>query len=338
MLDLNNAVSAKVFSLKPTAPYGNRLVIDLEAKSKNKLTKIVTKPKQQLRNIVIAIDAGHGGDDPGSIGPSGTFEKKVVLQIAKRLQRLINKVPGMKAILTRKGDYFVTLNGRSELARKQKVDLLVSIHADAFTSPKPRGASIWLVSKRRAKSEMGRWLEQKERHSELLGGAGDAIQNTDSEQYLAMTLIDMVSDKSLAISHTLASGILKQVGKITKLHKRRPESANFGVLKSPDIPSILIETGFISNPKEEKLLRSANHQQKLARAINSGIVSYFKKHAPSDTLMANRSAAKMHKVVKGDSLSRIAKRYNISVIKLKRANNLKSDIVRLGQRLTIPRT
>ena len=337
VLDLTKPVSAKLFSLKPTNPYGNRLVIDIEPKAKAS-KKVVHKPKKKLRDIIIAIDAGHGGDDPGSIGPSGTFEKKVVLQIAKRLQALINKTPGMKAVLTRGGDYFVTLNGRSELARKRKVDLLVSIHADAFTSPKPRGASVWVVSKRRAKSEMGRWLEQKERHSELLGGAGDAIENTDSEQYLAMTLIDMVSDKSLAISHDMAAGILKQLGKVTKLHKRHPESASFGVLKSPDIPSILVETGFISNPKEEKLLRSSSHQRKLANAIKTGIVGYFKKHAPSDTLMANRNATKTHKVVRGDSLSRIAKRYNVSITKLKRANNLKSDVVRLGQRLTIPRS
>ena len=338
VLDLTKPISAKVFSLKPTNPYGDRLVIDIQAKVNKRASKVVSKPKKTLRDIIIAIDAGHGGDDPGSIGPAGTYEKKVVLQIAKRLQAQINKTAGMKAILTRKGDYFVTLNGRSELARKSKVDLLVSIHADAFTSPKPRGASVWVVSKRRAKSEMGRWLEQKERHSELLGGAGDAIQNTDSEQYLAMTLIDMVSDKSLAISHNLASGILKQVGKVTKLHKRHPESANFGVLKSPDIPSILVETGFISNPKEERLLRSSKHQQKIAIAVKTGIVAYFKAHAPSDTLMANRTASRAHKVVKGDSLSRIAKRYNVSVSKIKKANNLKSNVVRLGQRLTIPRT
>ena len=337
VLDLTKPVSAKVFSLKPTQPYGDRLVIDIEAKAKTS-QKVVHKPKKKLRDIIIAIDAGHGGDDPGSIGPRGTFEKRVVLKIAKRLQTLINNTPGMKAILTRKSDYFVTLNGRSELARKNKVDLLISIHADAFTSPKPRGASVWVVSKRRAKSEMGRWLEQKERHSELLGGAGDAIENTDSEQYLAMTLIDMVSDKSLAISHDMAASVLKQLGKVTKLHKRHPESASFGVLKSPDIPSILVETGFISNPAEEKLLRSTSHQRKLANAIKVGIVSYFKRHAPSDTLMANRNAPKIHKVVKGDSLSRIAKRYNVSVTKLKRANNLKSDVVRLGQRLTIPRS
>ncbi|MBM7071600.1 N-acetylmuramoyl-L-alanine amidase [Shewanella sp. 202IG2-18] len=338
VLDLTKPVSAKIFSLKPTKPYGDRLVIDIETKGKSSTVKVVTKPKKKLRDIIIAIDPGHGGDDPGSIGPAGTYEKKVVLQIAKRTQALINKVPGMKAILTRRGDYFVTLNGRTEIARNKKVDLLVSIHADAFTTPKPRGASVWLVSKRRAKSEMGRWLEQKERHSELLGGAGDAIENTDSEQYLAMTLIDMVSDKSLAISHQIADGVLGQVGRVTKLHKRHPESASFGVLKSPDIPSLLVETGFISNPQEERLLRSTKHQQKLANAIKTGIVSYFKKHAPSDTLIANHSAPKIHKVKRGDSLTRIARRYNVSVARIKKANNLKSDVVRLGQRLTIPRT
>ncbi len=335
VIDLTNPVLAKIFSLKPTKPYGDRLVIDIGVKTKPS-QKVVHKPEKKLRDIIIAIDPGHGGEDPGSIGPSGTYEKKVVFSIAERLQARINAVPGMKAVLTRKGDYYVTLNGRSELARKDKVDLLISIHADAFTTPKPRGASVWVVSKRRAKTEMGRWLEKKERHSELLGGAGDAIENTDNEQYLAMTLIDMVSDKSLAISHQMAASILRQLGKVTKLHKRQPESASFGVLKSPDIPSILVETGFISNPEEEKLLRSASYQRKLADAIKTGIVNYFKRHAPSDTLMANRYTAKIHKVVRGDTLSRIARRYNVSVTQLKRANNLKSDVVRLGQRLTIP--
>ncbi len=310
------------------------MVGDIEPTAKSK-PRIVKQAVRKLRNIIVAIDAGHGGDDPGSIGPSGTYEKKVVFEIANRLRKLIDATPGMTAIMTRKGDYFVKVNRRSELARKNKVDLLISIHADAFTSPKPRGASIWVLSKGRAKSEMGRWLEQKERHSELLGGAGGIIQNNDSEQYLAMTLIDMVSDKSMALSHTIASQLVSEVGQITKLHKKHPESGNFGVLKSPDIPSILVETGFISNPREEKLLRSSAHQKKLAKALHKGVLKYFRQHAPSDTLLANNKNIK-HKVVRGDSLTKIALRYQVSVNSIKKANNLKSSVVRIGQKLKIP--
>ncbi|MGB0892826.1 MAG: N-acetylmuramoyl-L-alanine amidase [Parashewanella sp.] len=341
VLDLKGKVNANLFSLKPTPPYGNRVVVDIEpaskTKSQSKPKAIIKKPSNNLRDIIVAIDAGHGGEDPGSIGPSGTHEKKVVLQIANRLQRLINKNVGMKAILTRKSDYFVNLNRRSELARKQKVDLLISIHADAFTSPKPRGASVWVLSKRRANSEMGRWLEKKERHSELLGGAGDIIENTDSEQYLAMTFIDMVSDKSMVISHTVASKVLREMGRVTKLHKKQPEAASFGVLKSPDIPSILVETGFISNPTEERLLRSGSHQQKLAVAINKGVLQYFKQYPPIDTLLASRTNLK-HKVKRGESLSRIAQRYQVTVGSIKKVNKLKSNVVKIGQQLVIPRS
>ncbi|WP_133405773.1 N-acetylmuramoyl-L-alanine amidase [Parashewanella tropica] len=336
VIDLNKSIKAKVFSLKPTAPYGNRLVVDLEPTVKT-AKKIVHQPKKALRDIVIAIDAGHGGEDPGSIGPSGMHEKKVVLQIAKRLKALIDKTPGMRAIMTRTGDYFVNLNRRSEIARKQEADLLVSIHADAFTTPQPRGASVWVLRKGRAETEMGRWLEQKERHSELLGGAGEIIQNTDSEQYLARALIEMVSDKSLTISHTVASDVLKQMGRVTKLHKKHTESAGFAVLKSPDIPSILVETGFISNPREERLLRSNKHQYRLANAIYKGIYQYFKINAPSDTLMASTATIK-YKVVRGDSLSKIAQRYQVSVNSIKKANKLRSNTVRIGQNLIIPRS
>lgn len=337
VIDLVKPIKSNLFSLPPTAPYGNRLVVDLDDSTTSaSQPKVVSQPNGTMRDIIVAIDAGHGGDDPGSIGPSGIYEKKVVMQIADRVARKVNSTPGMRAIMTRTGDYFVNLNKRSELARKGKADLLISIHADAFTSPKPMGASVWVLSKRRANSEMGRWLEQKEKHSELLGGAGDIIQNTDSEQYLAMTLLDMVSDKSMAISHSVAQDVLKDLGGVTGLHKSRPESASFAVLKSPDIPSILVETGFISNPKEERLLSSSSHQEKLAVAIHKGILRYFEDNAPADTMLANKRDVK-HKVARGESLSIIAQRYQVSVDSLKKANNLKSDVVRIGQQLVIPR-
>ncbi|MBB1268297.1 N-acetylmuramoyl-L-alanine amidase [Shewanella sp. SR44-3] len=353
VLDLHKPVKANLFSLPPTAPYGNRLVVDLDDSAAGQLASSssssssssptnLTSSSQGLRDVVIAIDAGHGGEDPGSIGPSGIHEKRVVLEIANRLAAKINQTPGMRAVMTRRGDYFVNLNKRSELARTSKADLLISIHADAFTSPKPQGASVWVLSMRRANSEIGRWLEQKEKHSELLGGAGEIIQNTDSEQYLAMTLLDMSMNSSMAISHAIAGDILKDLNSVTKLHKHKPEAASFAVLKSPDIPSILVETGFISNPYEERQLKSGVYQDKLARAIHSGVLRYFASNAPSDTVLAKRGVSnsvgsQKHKVARGESLSVIAQRYQVSVGRLKQANNLKSDVVHVGQNLVIPR-
>ncbi len=340
VIDLVKPAKSNLFALPPTAPYGNRLVVDLEGSSSgssstSKSTTTAKSASTTLRDVIVAIDAGHGGDDPGSIGPSGLYEKRVTLQIAKKLEAKINATPGMKAVMTRTGDYFVNLNKRSEIARGNKADLLISIHADAFTSPQPHGASVWVLSMRRANSEIGRWLEQKEKHSELLGGAGEIIQNTDNEQYLAMTLLDMSMDRSMAISHNVAGDVLSNLGKVTKLHKHRPESASFAVLKSPDIPSILVETGFISNHREEKLLTQRDHQNNLASAVHKGVLRYFKANPPVDSLMANKGVN--HKVAKGESLSVIAHRYQVSVASIKRANNLKSDTVRIGQTLVIPR-
>lgn len=358
VIDLVKPLNPNLFSLPVTAPYGNRLVVDLEDKSvtaelsavsSTPVKKNVTQSVQASRDIVIAIDAGHGGDDPGSIGPSGLYEKKVVFEISKRLASKINDTPGMRAVMIRSGDYFVNLNRRSELARNSKADLLISIHADAFTSPNPRGASVWVLSMRRANSEIGRWLEQKEKHSELLGGAGEIIQNTDNEQYLAMTLLDMSMNSSMAIGHSVAGDILKDLGAVTELHKSRPESASFAVLKSPDIPSILVETGFISNPKEERLLSSSRHQESIATAIYKGVNRYFHNNPPADTLLAkknttgstvkssSKSAGNIkHKVSRGESLSAIAQRYKVPMASIIRANGMKTDVVQLGQTLVIP--
>ncbi|MEZ9139431.1 MULTISPECIES: N-acetylmuramoyl-L-alanine amidase [unclassified Shewanella] len=337
VLELASPVKASLFSLTPTAPYGNRLVVDLDNSANQPAAKKqVVQTSKRSTDVIVAIDAGHGGEDPGSIGPKGTFEKQVVLAISKRLERKINETPGMKAVMTRSGDYFVNLNQRSELARNSRADLLLSIHADAFTTPHPKGASVWVLSKRRANTEIGRVFEDKEKHSELLGGVGDIIQNTDSEQYLVMTLIDMSMDHSMAESHSIATDILSGLGKVTKLHKNKPESASFAVLKSTDIPSILIETGFISNPKEEKQLLNGNHQQKLANAIHKGVVNYFEANPPAGTAFAKTSNVK-HTVRSGESLSVIAQRYKVSVASIKKSNNLKSDVLRIGQKLVIPR-
>ena len=334
VFDLKSKISPMIFALKPTAPYGNRLVVDLIDTNQ----KVVqTQNKMPVnRDIVIGIDAGHGGEDPGSIGGKGNYEKHVTLAIAKKLERLINKESGMKAMLTRTGDYYLSIHKRTEKARKAQVDLLISIHADAFTSPKPHGASVWTLSLRRADSEIGNWLESKEKHSQLLGGAGEVIKDVSTEKYLARTLIDMSMGHSMEQGFGIAENVLKELKTITKLHKRSPQAASLGVLKSPDIPSILIETGFISNPKEEELLINGWHQQRLAKAIMTALKSYYKKNPPDGTWFASHYRLQKHKVKRGESLSVIAAKYQTSVSAIKSANHLKSNTLAIGQVLSIP--
>ncbi len=334
VLELKKSYQLTVFPLAPAGQYGNRLVIDLYDKNKV-ATKVVSKPKVRLGDIIIGIDAGHGGEDPGSIGAKGTHEKRVTLAIAKKLQTLINKEKGMKAVMIRSGDYYVDLNRRTSLARKKHVDFLVSIHADAFRTPGPSGASVWVVTKRRAESELARWLLKREKKSELLGGGGGVIKNT-SDSHLALALADMSKEHSLGVSFGVANDVISQLRKITKMHKKTPQNGNFAVLKSSDIPSILVETGFISNHKEEKNLTWSKHQQSLANAIHVGIRNYFMAHPLTGSYFA-AVGYKKHKVRSGESLSVLAQRYNISMATLKSVNNLKSNSLRIGQTLKIPR-
>ncbi len=334
VLELTKSYQPTVFPLTPAGQYGHRLVIDLYDKKRSK--KNLSKPKQSVGDIIIGIDAGHGGEDPGSIGGKGTYEKRVTLAIAKKLQQVINKEKGMKAVMIRSGDYYVNLNRRTSLARDEHVDFLVSIHADAFHTPGPSGASVWVVTKSRAESELSRWLVNREKKSELLGGGGGVIKNT-SDSHLALALADMSKEHSLGVSFGVANNVIKELKKITKMHKKTPQNGNFAVLKSSDIPSILVETGFISNHKEEKNLTWSKHQQRLANAIHAGIKKHFLAHPLTGSYFAS-VGYKKHKVRSGESLSVLAKRYNISMIKLKSLNKLKSNSLRIGQTLKIPRT
>ena len=354
VFELKNLVKPVVFPLTPAGEYGHRLVIDLPyANSAQGATAALpaAMPQQQqvVRNaaptgqkqVVIAIDAGHGGEDPGAIGPKKNREKHVTLAIARRLADLINKEPGMRAVMTRTGDYFVNLNQRSEIARRGRADLLLSIHADSVANSGPRGASVWVLSSNRANREMAGWLEKQERQSELLGGVGEVISQTDGNPYLTRTFLDLSMDKSRADSYAISEHILSAMGKVVRLHKAKPEHASLAVLKSPDIPSLLIEAGFISNPEEERLLLTAEHQQKVAQAVFNGVKSYYRQNPPSGTMMASQShaqgGAQKHTVRSGESLSLIAQRYGVSMSRLKGHNGMQSDVVRIGQVLDIPR-
>ncbi|NQZ03211.1 N-acetylmuramoyl-L-alanine amidase [Idiomarina sp.] len=336
VIELNKTAEFEIFPLPANERYNDRLVVDIKGKSIERSGPAKSIEELKDRKITIAVDAGHGGDDPGSIGPSGTYEKTVVLKIARALAKMINDDPGMQAYLVRTGDYYVGLNDRPQKAWDAKADFFVSVHADAFRTPQPRGGSVWVLSKRRADSEIGRWLETRERQSELLGGAEAIIQSNSHEPFLAQTLLDMSMDRSIAGAYSAARHIIDEMGSVTKMHKTAPQAASLAVLKSPDKPSILVETGFISNPGEERLLLSNSHQQKLARAIYNGIRRYFINNPIENTLLAQQASME-YTVKSGDSLSEIAERYGTTVRAIKRENQLRSDVVRIGQKLTIPR-
>lgn len=335
VLDLKAEVRPKSFVLKPQREYGHRLVIDLYNKDEDAPPTPVkqVEPSDRPREVLIAIDAGHGGEDPGAIGRHGTREKDVVFGIAQKLQRLVEKERGMKPMMVRRGDYFVPLKRRVDIARKHNADLFVSIHADAFRKPQARGSSVYILSDGSATSEMARFLADSENNSDLIGG----VSLDDKDDLTKMVLVDMLQNATIEDSHELASDVLSGLRHVTRLHKNRVEQAGFRVLKAPDIPSILVETAFISNPYEERKLRNAAHQMKLARAILNGIRRYFRTNAPAGTLLAR--ADRRHRIASGDTLSGIAERYRVSVSRLKKLNGLHDDdTLQIGQVLQIPYT
>ena len=306
VLDLKSEVKPQAFVLKPVGDYGHRLVLDIYPifppdplmallnegavksaqanaheyiKSDRKSRKTTTSNKKSdstVRLITVAIDPGHGGEDPGAMSRRGTHEKNITLAIARKLKAKIDAEPNMRAALTRDGDYFLSLPMRLEKARKLNADLFVSIHADAFVKPHARGSSVFTLSERGATSAAARWLAKKENDADLIGGV-----NLDTKDpYLNKTLLDLSLSQTREDSHTLAREVLSEIGEINHLHKNNVEQAGFAVLKSPDIPSILVETAFISNPDEERKLRNKAYQDKMAKAMLDGIKRYFSKNPP----------------------------------------------------------
>lgn len=277
------SVAKNPFNNKPT------VVMSSESTTTNTARPIKTTRVANSDRVVVAIDAGHGGQDPGAIGQNGLQEKSVTIAVARRLEALLNSDPMFKPVLTRNGDYFISVMGRSDVARKQGANVLVSIHADAAPNRSATGASVWVLSNRRANSEMGNWLEQHEKQSELLGGAGDVLANTASDPYLSQAVLDLQFGHSQRVGYDVATKVLNELQSIGDIHKRRPEHASLGVLRSPDIPSLLVETGFISNSTEERLLGSSAYQEKIANAIYKGLRSYFLAHPlQADPKVENR--------------------------------------------------
>jgi N-acetylmuramoyl-L-alanine amidase len=318
------------------------------------------------RQVIVAVDAGHGGKDQGAHGPSGLLEKDVTLAVARDLAAQINRQPGMKAILTRDGDYFIPLQRRYEIARENQADLFVAIHADSYTSSDARGSSVWVLSPRGKSSVAAQMLADRENSSDLIGGVSLAAEN-DS---LASVLLDMQQGWAVQASETVAQNVLSALGALGPTHRGYVEHANFVVLRSPDVPSILVETAFISNPDEEHKLRDPGHQQQLASAIMDGVKGYFTSNPPPGTWFAMDAARRkgvnlgsgsdvasvgksgdklasasapadsdvrdMHRVANGETLRSIAKQYGVSVSSLKSMNGISSNSVRVGTMLEIP--
>ncbi len=288
-----------------------------------------SRPVSPARTQVIAIDAGHGGDDVGAIGMRGTYEKDVVLAIARELARQINAEPGFKAVLIRDGDYFIDLRDRMVRARRHRADMFVSIHADAFQNRRVTGSSVYVLSNRGATSEAARWLAERENAADLVGG----VTLEDKDPQLRSVLLDLSQTASLEASLKVAENVLHALKQVGQVHREQVQAAGFMVLKSPDIPSLLVETAFISNPSEEQQLRDHRFRVKIAGAVKEGIKAYFKGHTLPGQRYANM---RRHMVAQGDTLTRIAQRYDVSAQQILAANNRRNPTVHLGEILRIP--
>ena len=343
VLEMSATVNPRSFVLKANEKAGDRLVLDLYDQQAEGDSTTVTTVKKSVkqsakRDIVIAIDAGHGGEDPGAIGPNKRREKVVVMAIARELDALFKADKGFAPTLIRSGDYYISLRGRRELARKRQADLFVSIHADAFKRKEAYGASVYALSTRGATSTAASYLAQRENAADLVGG----VSLSDKDDVLAGVLADLSMTSTLDTSLKLGGKVLGKMDNVAKLHKRQVEQAGFAVLKSPDIPSILVETGFISNPEESRKLVSSSYQKKMARAIHAGIKDWFLAHPPSGTLIAwqKQQGGRQYVIASGDTLSGIAQRFNVSLSDLKSYNSISGtgSKIRVGQKLLIPTT
>jgi N-acetylmuramoyl-L-alanine amidase len=326
VFDLSKEVSPRSFLLAPSGKSGHRLVIDLHDKTKS--TKVRTSNK---RDVIVAIDAGHGGRDPGATGRSGTHEKLITLQIAKRLEKDINAQRGMKAVLIRKNDRYMRLRDRIHKARDSHADMMISLHADSFPDPRARGSSIYALSVDGASSETARMLAEKENAADLLFGD---VSLAVEDQMVKEVLFDLSLTGTIESSLDIGGEILGQLKSVNRVHKKKVQQAGFAVLKAPNIPSVLLETAFISNPREEKNLRSASHQKKVSKAITRGVNKYFSRKAPPGTWLASSECD--YVVCSGDNVATIAKQHNVNEPDLRARNGLHADNLIAGRVIKIP--
>lgn len=349
VFDLKETVRPRTNLLKPVDPFGWRLVLDLFDNQQASVRTVepaahTGSVSSGSRLMVVAIDAGHGGEDPGARGPSGVYEKKVVLAIAKKLYALMKKEPGIKPVLVRDSDYYVPLAERRKIASdRHQADVFISIHADAFTNPKAHGASVFAISSRGATSAQARFLAEMANDSDRIAGVYEEEKDNNG---LLSVLAEMTMHGSMTHSLILGRQVLEEMSSVTKLHggRKKVEQAGFAVLKEPRMVSILVETGFISNRDEEKNLNSSRHQEKLAKAILRGVNKYFETHPkPGSWYAARRNgnapsggAGSHYRIQSGDTLSSIARRYSVTEVDLRRANGLSSDRIQVGKELRIP--
>jgi len=340
VLELNQPAKPKTFMLVPQAQYGYRLVVDLPPATAE---PIVRRPPQTTtdrgRDIVVVVDAGHGGEDPGALGRGGAREKDVVLAIAKKLAAEVDAQPGMRAVLVRGGDYFVAHRKRMEIAHEARADFFISIHADSYRDPTAKGSTVYVLSDKAASDEAALLLAQRENASDLIGGVALA----DKDQMLARVLLDLSQSAAMNASMVAGQRLIRRMSAVTAMRRREVQQAPFLVLKSPDIPSVLVETAYISNPREEASLRSAKYQSALAVALRQGIVDYFAANPPEGSYFAANPPAATpevvrHVIARGETLSGIAERYQVSSASIRRTNSLRTDVLRVGQVLTIPRS
>jgi len=342
VFDLSGDFRTNVFTLPAEGAYPFRVVVDVvgyiagEAPPERQAARVTAEPPVQKRDIVVAVDPGHGGRDPGA-SAYGVVEKDIVLQISKRIVRRFQNEAGYRAVLTRDGDQFVKLTDRPKKAREAGADFFVSIHADSFPKNRSvRGFGVFALSLRGANSELSRWLQNTENADDLAGGVD--LGNVDDAT--REVLLNMSMESAIRISKQAGEGLLSDLSRVGRVHKKQLGLANFVVLRSPDIPSLLIETGFISNRSDAQRLSNAKEQEKIAAAIVQGITRYFERNPPANTFVAwrkqNAGSRIVVEVKRGDSLSEIASRYGLSVKALRELNGLKSDAIQVGQKLEVP--
>jgi N-acetylmuramoyl-L-alanine amidase len=340
VLELTRAAKAKTTLLAPSEKLGHRLVIDLLESETGGVVRRAPAPVVEAgRDVVIAVDAGHGGEDPGASGRTGGREKDVVLAIARKLAAEIDAQPGMRAVLIRTGDYYVPHRKRMEIAHESRADFFVSIHADSYRDSSARGATVYVLSEKGASDEASLLLAQRENASDLIGG----VSLAETDKLLARVLLDLSQNAALSASTAAGQRLIRRLSLVTPMRRTQVQQAPFLVLKSPDIPSVLVETAYISNPREEASLRSADHQAELAKALREGIVDYFAANPPPGSYFGAHPVVEprppmKHVIARGDTLSGIAERYRVSTTSLRRWNSLKSDALRIGQVLTIPQS
>jgi N-acetylmuramoyl-L-alanine amidase len=334
VLELNGSAKPKSFLLPPSESYGHRLVVDLASPSASEARRVATAP----RDLVVAIDAGHGGKDPGASGPKGAREKDVVLAIASELATELERYRGVRTVMTRTSDRYVTFDERMGIARGARADLFISIHADAYQDASARGATVYALSTGRASDEVTRLAAERENAADLIGGVSIA----DKDETLARVLLDLSQNASISASVLAGQEIIKQLGGVTRMRKTRVQQGSFLVLTSPDVPSLLLETAYISNPREESALRDPSYQGDLARAVSAGIINYFRANAPPETAFAHDPPQPIgppvrHVIRRGETLSEIAAQYRVSLATLRQSNGIRGDTIRVGQVITIPR-